>query len=60
MFFIFLKNKWTALHWAADRGHTTVVELLLENGADSNLLSEVCLVVSSEKNAISNHSNCVC
>ncbi|KAI9488174.1 hypothetical protein BDB00DRAFT_849588 [Zychaea mexicana] len=30
-------NGWTALHWAAHRGHEKVVRLLLANGADPNV-----------------------
>ena len=39
---ILQKNKWTALHWAADRDHLGLVELLLESGADPMLEGEVC------------------
>jgi len=31
-------NGWTALHWAARRGHKTVVEVLLKYGADPQLV----------------------
>ena|ERR1700693_134521 len=34
----FLKN--TALHWAAHNGHTPVVELLIQKGANCNLRNE--------------------
>ncbi|KAL0080775.1 hypothetical protein J3Q64DRAFT_1706063 [Phycomyces blakesleeanus] len=30
-------NGWTALHWAAHRGHENVVRLLLSNGANPNI-----------------------
>lgn len=30
----FFQNKWTALHWAAERGHDDIVYLLLDAGAD--------------------------
>lgn len=30
-------NGWSALHWAAKRGHTKIVTFLLENGADTSL-----------------------
>lgn len=30
-------NGWTALHWACNRGHQTVVEQLVQNGADSSI-----------------------
>lgn len=30
-------NGWTALHWAAKRGHRDVVKILLSNGADVSL-----------------------
>lgn len=33
-------NAWTALHWAAKRGHKTVVELLLKRGADPSILND--------------------
>lgn len=39
-------NGWTALHWACKRGHLTVVECLLQNGAESNIQNdkgETCL-----------------
>ena len=29
-------DKWTALHWAAQDGHTDVAKMLLQNGADVN------------------------
>lgn len=32
-------NGWTALHWAAKRGHSTIVKYLLSNGADPSLKS---------------------
>lgn len=31
-------NGWTALHWAASRGHRDIVKLLVVNGADQMLL----------------------
>ena len=33
-------NKWTALHWAAYRGHATVVVELVRHGADASLISK--------------------
>ena len=33
------------LFWASRRGHRAVVELLLENGADTNIADEVMLLV---------------
>ena len=32
--------RWTALHWAAHNGHTSVVELLLSYNADVNAVSD--------------------
>lgn len=32
-------NGWTALHWAAKRGHKTIVNLLLASGADAKALT---------------------
>merc|ERR1719461_1855332 len=32
-------NGWTALHWAAKRKHVNVVKMLLENGADPEVLN---------------------
>ncbi|GLH11326.1 hypothetical protein R5R35_001454 [Gryllus longicercus] len=32
-------NGWTALHWAAKRGHKSIVNLLLANGADAKALT---------------------
>ncbi|KAJ3276169.1 Ankyrin repeat domain-containing protein 40 [Terramyces sp. JEL0728] len=31
-------NGWTALHWACSRGHEELVKILLNRGADANLL----------------------
>ncbi|XP_014241188.1 ankyrin repeat domain-containing protein 40-like [Cimex lectularius] len=33
-------NGWTPLHWAAKRGRTEIVKLLLENGADPTITTE--------------------
>lgn len=33
-------NGWTALHWAAKRGHANIIAYLLEHGADKTLLSK--------------------
>ena len=38
---IFLQDRWTALHWAASRGHVQVVETLIRLGADVNALDKV-------------------
>ena len=35
----------TPLHWASFNGHRAVVELLLENGADTNIADEVMSLV---------------
>jgi hypothetical protein len=35
------QNGWTPLIWAADKGHTEVVKMLLEHGADANLANKV-------------------
>ncbi|GIX85709.1 ankyrin repeat domain-containing protein 40 [Caerostris extrusa] len=32
-------NGWTGLHWAAKRGHSSIVRLLLSHGADPSLIS---------------------
>ncbi|GFT23038.1 ankyrin repeat domain-containing protein 40 [Nephila pilipes] len=33
-------NGWTSLHWAAKRGHTSIIRLLLSHGADPSLTSK--------------------
>uniref|UniRef100_T1J2U1 Uncharacterized protein n=1 Tax=Strigamia maritima TaxID=126957 RepID=T1J2U1_STRMM len=33
-------NGWTALHWAAKRGYTSIVTYLLQTGADKTLISK--------------------
>ena len=33
-------DKWTALHWAAHRGHVGVAKVLLLNGADATAVNE--------------------
>ena len=38
------QNKWTALHWAVDRGHNDIVYMLIEAGADAG-----------KKNMVSRH-----
>lgn len=40
-----LQNKWTALHWAADRGHSDVVYLLLDSDADPCRKNMVCTYI---------------
>ena len=35
----------TPLHWAAEKGHTAIVTLLLERGADVNVKNNVILVL---------------
>jgi len=39
------KNGFTPLHLAAQEGHTDMVSLLLENGANSNCYATVSLLV---------------
>ena len=34
------KDKWTALHYAGEKGHVDVAKVLLENGADVNAVEE--------------------
>ncbi|XP_011160890.2 ankyrin repeat domain-containing protein 40 isoform X1 [Solenopsis invicta] len=34
-------NGWTALHWACKEGHLDIAALLLKNGADRNIRSEI-------------------
>jgi hypothetical protein len=36
------QDGYTALHWASDKGHVPVVELLLKAGADPNAADKVC------------------
>jgi len=38
----------TALHWAAWKGHSTTVEVLLAAGADVKATDKVCLRVGRE------------
>ena len=38
---MFLQDHQTPLHWAAMRGHTDVVKLLIEKGADVNAKDKV-------------------
>ena len=33
---LLMKDKWTALHCAALKGHVDVVKVLIQNGADVN------------------------
>ena len=34
------KDKWTALHFAAEKGHVDVAKVLIQNGADVNAVDE--------------------
>lgn len=36
-----MQNGWTALFWAADQGHTSIIEQLLDRGAQVNLRDKV-------------------
>ena len=38
-----IDSKWTVLSWAAEKGHTTIVDSLLKSGADSNIKDEVSI-----------------
>ena len=38
---MFLQIQWTPLHLAAMEGHTSIVKLLLEEGADVNVMDNV-------------------
>lgn len=48
-------NGWTSLHWAAKRGHTSVLRLLLKNNADieiRNFKGETAADIALNKDAI--------
>ena len=38
---MFLQYHWTPLHQAAVKGHISIVKLLLEEGADVNVMDDV-------------------
>ena len=50
------QNQWTALHWAADRGHTLVVAALLTAKANTQITGRVCTLLfmlsGSENNVV--------
>ena len=48
------KDKWTALHYAAQNGHVDVVKVLLQNGANVNAVDEQNTDSSKEKHCTSN------
>ena len=35
------KDKWTALHFAAEKGHVDVAKVLIQNGADVNAVDKI-------------------
>ena len=37
---LLMKDKWTALHYAAQKGHVDVAKVLIQNGADVNAVEE--------------------
>ncbi len=37
---LFCKVEWTALMWAADKGHAEIVQLLLNAGASVNTINK--------------------
>ena len=39
------QDEWTALHYASSKGHTDVVELLLNHNADINVVTKVTYIM---------------
>lgn len=44
----YAQDGWSALHWAAFKAHASIVELLLEKGADTTLKKKVSLFCSDK------------
>jgi len=45
VYFLVLQDGWTALHWAAYKGHVAVLKCLLEAGADTTIKKNVTIPV---------------
>ena len=52
------QDGWTALHWAAHKGHVAIVTLLLEGGADHTIKKNVSAVVNMSADSILSESFC--
>ena len=50
MLILNMQEGWTALHWAAMKGHVAIVDLLVQNKADLNICDEVIFLnISAHK-----------
>lgn len=41
----FVQLKMTPLHWAVEKGHFPVIEVLIRQGADLSCMNKVCTIL---------------
>ena len=51
-FILFLQKKWTALHFAAEEGKSSICEYLISSGADSSIRDRVSRADCGDNNLL--------